>query len=88
MHTRSACLVHHSLVDVLREDEVGRRAGQRADASDVGGVGDADAHGFTNHPVLVTCAGSCRLTLSNLQDNAKGGSPPISGSSRSTNHTL
>lgn len=47
--TARACVAHHSLVHVLREDEVGRRAGQRADAADVGGVGDAEAHGFANH---------------------------------------
>lgn len=72
MFVLSACLAHHSLVEELREDEVGRRAGHRADASDAGGVGDANAHGFANHQVLFTPAGSCRLTYSSLQDNTEG----------------
>lgn len=62
----SACLLHHSLDKVLWEDEVGRRAGQRAHASDAGRVDDAEADGFTNHQVLFTPAGSCSLSYSNL----------------------
>lgn len=61
MRVYAACQAQHSLVDVLGEDEVWRGARQRADASDVGGVGDADAHGFTNHQVPFTPAGSFRL---------------------------
>lgn len=59
-------LLHHSLVEVLGEDEVGRRAGQRAHASDAGRVDDAEADGFTDHQVLFTPAGSCSLSDSNL----------------------
>lgn len=59
-------LLHHSLVEVLGEDEVGRRAGQRAHASDAGRVDDAEADGFTDHQVLFTPAGSCSLSYSNL----------------------
>lgn len=53
--------MNHSLVEVLGEDEVGRGSRQRGDASDVGGVGNADANGFTNHKVMLTPAGSCSL---------------------------
>lgn len=47
-----------SLVEVLGEDKVGRSSRQRDNASDVGGVGDADAHGFTHHQVAFIPAGS------------------------------
>lgn len=71
-HTYALCLVNHSLGEVLGEDEVGRRARQRGDAANVRGVGNADAHGFTNHQVAMTLAGSRRLTYNNLQDNTMG----------------
>lgn len=38
--------MRHSPVEVLSEYEVRRGSGQRGDAANVGGVGDADAHGF------------------------------------------
>lgn len=62
----------HSLVHVLREDEVGRRAGQRADAADVGGVGDAEAYGFADHPVPRRPGRG--LAVGILRDNAEGDS--------------
>lgn len=61
--TLSANPGSYSLVEILREDEVGRCSWQGGDASDAGGVGDANAHGFTHHQVPVTPAGSCRRAL-------------------------